>query len=109
MSLIIPDEYPFTSAQPEIFQGRGGLVKLGHFNKYFIKKLRKKAPQGKILEFFCSDTLSTNGKFNLRMDTIRAFFSKIRAFFFIFKKGQGRPPPLLPSCVPDLGIYRLGL
>ena len=52
MSLIIPDEYPFTSAQPDIFQGRRGLVKLGHFNKYFIKKLRKKTQQGKILEFF---------------------------------------------------------
>ena len=24
--------------QPEIFQGRGGLVGLGHFYKYFIKK-----------------------------------------------------------------------
>ena len=24
--------------QPEIFQGRGGLMGLGHFYKYFIKK-----------------------------------------------------------------------
>ena len=38
-----------------------------------------------------------NSKFNLRMDKIRAFFSKIRTLFLIFKKGQGRspPPPLL--------------
>ena len=28
----------------------------------------------------------------MRMDTIRPFFSKIRALFLIFKKGQGRPP-----------------
>ena len=35
-----------SGAQPEIFQGRGGFV--GHFNKHFIKKSRKKAPQGKI-------------------------------------------------------------
>ena len=41
------------------FQGRGGFVKLGHFDKHFIKKSRKKAPQGKILEFFLLDTLKT--------------------------------------------------
>ena len=36
------------------------------------------------------------------MNTIRAFFPKIRATFSIFKKGQGRPPPpfLPPSCAP---------
>ena len=39
------------------FSGQGGFVKLGHFNKHFIKKSRKKAPQGKILEFFLLDTL----------------------------------------------------
>ena len=48
-----------TGAQPEIFQDRGGFVKLGHFGKHFIKKSRKKAPQGKILEFFLLDTLKT--------------------------------------------------
>ena len=38
------------------------------------------------------------------MDTIRAFFPKISAHFLIFKKGQGRPPPLpLRSCVPEKG------
>ena len=46
-----------SGAQPEIFQGRGGFVKLGHFNKHFIKKSRKKAPQGNILEFFLLDIL----------------------------------------------------
>ena len=48
-----------SGAQPEIFQGRGGFVKLRHFDKYFIKKSRKKAPQGKILEFFLLDALKT--------------------------------------------------
>ena len=43
--------------QPEIFQGRGGFVKLGHFDKHFIKKSGKKSTQGKILEFFSLDTL----------------------------------------------------
>ena len=79
-----------TGAQPGIFQGRGGFVKLGRFDKYFIKKSRKKAPQGKTLEFFSlrysyNDIL--NGKFNLRMDIIRTFFTKIRALFLIFKIG----------------------
>ena len=48
-----------TGAQPEIFQGRGDFVKLGHFNKHFIKKSRKKTPQEKIFEFFLLDTLKT--------------------------------------------------
>ena len=48
-----------SGVQPEIFQGRGSFVKLGHFDKHFIKKSRKKAPQGKILEFFLLDTLKT--------------------------------------------------
>ena len=48
-----------TGAQPDIFHGRGGFVKLEHFDKHFIKKSRKTAPQGKILEFFHLDTLKT--------------------------------------------------
>ena len=46
-------------AQPEIFQGRGDFLKLGHFDKHFIKNTRKKAPQRKISEFFLLDTLKT--------------------------------------------------
>ena len=49
----------YIGAQPEVFQGRGGFVRLGHFHKHFIKKSRKKAPQGSILEFFLLDTLKT--------------------------------------------------
>ena len=48
-----------TGTQPEIFQDRGGFVKLGHFDKHFIKQTRKKAQQGKILEFFLLDILKT--------------------------------------------------
>ena len=40
-----------SGAQPEIFQGTGGFVKLRHFDKHFIKKSRKKAPQGKFWSF----------------------------------------------------------
>ena len=49
----------FAGAQPEIFLGRGGFVKLGHFDKHFLKKSRKKAPQRKILEFFLLDTFKS--------------------------------------------------
>ena len=48
-----------SGAQPEIFQGRGGFVELGHFDKHFVKNTRKKAPPRKILEFFLLDTLKT--------------------------------------------------
>ena len=44
-------------AQPNIFQGRGGFVKLGHLDKHFVKNSRKKGPVGKISEFFLLDTL----------------------------------------------------
>ena len=46
-------------AQPEIFQGIGGFVKLGHFDKHFVKNSRKKGSAGKISEFFLLDTLKT--------------------------------------------------
>ena len=40
-----------TGAQPGIFQGRGYFVKLGHFEKHFLKKVRKKGPAGKKFGF----------------------------------------------------------
>ena len=49
----------YEGAQPEIFQVRVGLVKLGHFDKHFVKNSRKKTPSGKISEFFLLDTLKT--------------------------------------------------
>ena len=44
--------WEIAGAQPEIFQGRGGFVKLGHFDKHFVKNSRKRAAQGKFLSFF---------------------------------------------------------
>ena len=41
-----------TGAQPEIFQGRGGLVELGHFDKHFVKNTKKKGSAGKYLGVF---------------------------------------------------------
>ena len=37
-----------SGAQPEIFQGRGSFMELGHFNKHFVKNTRKKVPPGNI-------------------------------------------------------------
>ena len=85
--------------QLEIFQGRRGLVRLGHFYKHFVKSTRKKGLSGKNLGVF-SPRYSWNyiftRKFNSEMDTIRAFFTKSVHFSLIFKKGQGRPPPPPP-------------
>ena len=50
--IFIQITYIYASAQPEIFQGREGFMKLRHFDKDFLKNSRKKAPQAKILEVF---------------------------------------------------------
>ena len=39
-------------AQPEMFQGRGGFVKIGHFDKPFVKNSRKKGPAGEKFRVF---------------------------------------------------------
>ena len=50
----------YPGAQPEIFQGRGGFMELGHFKNILSKtKEKKKNPLGKILEIFLIDTLKT--------------------------------------------------
>ena len=48
-----------TGAQPDIFHGRGGFVKLERFDKHFIKKSRKNAPQENIFGVFLLDALKT--------------------------------------------------
>ena len=66
-----------SGAQPEIFQGKGGFVKLGHFDKYFVKNSRKIGPARKNFEVFpfrYSSNYILNSKFNIRMDRIRFFF-----------------------------------
>ena len=47
-------------AEPEIFQGRGDFVDLGHFDKHKVKKKREKTvPQRSILGIFLLDFLKT--------------------------------------------------
>ena len=36
-----------TDAQPDIFQGKGGFVESGHFNKHLIKNVQKSRPREK--------------------------------------------------------------
>ena len=44
--------YVYIGAQSKIFQGRGGLVGLGHFYKHFVKNTKKKDPAGQNLGVF---------------------------------------------------------
>lgn len=56
--MVLLGHYIYAGAQPEMFQGQGGFVKLGHYD--FVKNSRKKkVPQGKILKVFLLDTLKT--------------------------------------------------
>ena len=41
-----------SGAQPDLSQGRGGLVGLGHFHKHFLKNTRRKAHAGKNVGIF---------------------------------------------------------
>ena len=86
-------------SQPEIFQGRGSFVELGHFDKFFVKNTREKSPQRKILELLLLDSLkstfwmedSTQGW------TMTVCFPKSRHFFQFSKKaGEASTPLPLP-------------
>ena len=70
---------------------------LGHFDKYFVKSTRKKAPQGNILEFFLLHTTKTTSwieNLTQRWTQSGPFFPKTSKPFSTFKKEHGRPPPL---------------
>ena len=73
----------------------GILMSLGHFSKHFVKNTKNWGTSGKHLGAF-SPTYSQNyifsGKFNSKVVTIRAFFSKIKTLFSIFKNGRGDLP-----------------
>ena len=95
--------------QPDVYQGRGGFVKLGYLNKHnknTIKKLRRK----KCWSFFPKYSQNTFWMENLIQRWINSGpVFKIRTLCSIFKKWQGRPAPLAPlppphspSCAPEL-------
>ena len=58
-------------------------MELGYFNKQFAKNTRRKNPTRKGLELFLLDTLKTilNRKFDLKTNTITAFFPNSMQFF----------------------------
>ena len=41
-----------TGMQPETFQGRGGFVESGDFDKHFVKNTTKEVPTGKKFAYF---------------------------------------------------------
>ena len=95
LSVLQKEESPSASAQPDIFQGRRGFGQLEHFDRHFIKNTRKKGPIEKHFEVFSPRYYILNGKSNPRMDTMRAFYSKIRTHFFNFLKSTGEASPLV--------------
>ena len=71
---------------------RGRFAEKGHFDKDFVKSTRKCSPAGKHFGVFLPRYFKNymlTGKSNPKMNTIRAFLSKIRTIFSIFKKGWG--------------------
>ena len=102
-------------SQGEIFQGRGGFLELGHFDKLFVfKNTREKSPLRKILELLLLVSLkstfwiedSTQGW------TMTVFFSKSRHFFRFSKKaGEASiPSPPPSSCAPaKCGLNKVAL
>ena len=46
-------DYIYAGAQPEIVEGRGGFLKLGHFDKHFLKTSRMKGPVAENFGAFC--------------------------------------------------------
>ena len=52
--IFIQTTYIYASAQTEIFQGREGFMKLGHFDKNFLKTSRRKSPTGETFGGFLS-------------------------------------------------------
>ena len=74
----------------------GGIVfELGHFDKYFVKKTRKRGHAEKHFGVFFLDILKTTFWMeNLILGKIQSgpFLSNIRTPFSIFKKGRGGFP-----------------
>ena len=82
-------------------------MELGHFDKDFVQNTTgNRGPTGSYSEalfqgpvwkhFFPSRYYILNGKFNPKVDTIRAFLSKSRTVFLIF------------SCPPQLRVCECG-
>ena len=84
--------------QKKTFQGRGCFLKLGHFDKHFLKNSGKKTMQQKILEPFVLDTLKTIfWMVNLTSGSTKSgpFFQN-QGIFFNFRNSEKEGLPLSP-------------
>ena len=89
-------KYITSSAQPEMFKDRGGLVGLGHFYKYLVRNTRKKRSAGKNVGVF-------SPRYPQKWTLSGHFLQNQGTFFPIFKIVQRIPPPPSPtSCAPIL-------
>ena len=95
-----------TGVQPEIFKSRGDFLKLGHFDKHFVRN-KEKGPAGKNFSVFFPTLKTTFWMEYLtrKMDTIRIFFPKSGHVSRFSKKG-GEFSPYPYSCVPDKIVFR---
>ena len=77
-------------------------MELGHFNKHFVKNTTKKAPHGKILEFFSQILLKEHFEKYIKPKDgqNQGLLFQNQGTYSIFKKGQRRPCPPLPPISP---------
>ena len=84
--------------QSKIFQSRRSFILLGHFDKHFVKSVRKKGPQGNNLVFLLLNTLQTTfwmENLTQRRTQSRAFQPKSGKIFWFPKKAGEDSPPLI--------------
>ena len=93
---IIPD---LNAGAQQVFQGRGGFWQLVDLDKHFVNE--KKPHRETFCTFISWILLKLHFEYKslTKMDN-DGLFSEIRALFSISKKGQGRPSPLPPNCLP---------
>ena len=85
----------------EVLWSQGTLIKVS--SKKHKKKRSRRENFG---NFFPQLLLKLHFEWNIQKDgRNQGLFSKIRALFTIFKKGQGRPPPPSPHVVARLRYY----
>ena len=88
-----------------ILKSRRVFLELGYFNKQSSTTQKRKFRAGKYLRFFPLETLKNctlNEKFQLKITTIRAFFSsKLGHFIPVPEKRENLPPPFSSSSASD--------
>ena len=95
-----------TSMQPKQFHdGREGFVKFGHFDKHFVKNLKKKCSAGENLTNFTprfSQNYILNCKFNLNDKHNHVLVFQNQSNYFDFQKRGGKISLLCSPVVAHL-------